>query len=381
MPLWKIGIATAGRALYSGFMQPLDPTSAADYLRRRGLTSAEEPLIVRELSGGVSSVVLLVERPAAGERFVLKQALPRLRVEQEWLCSIERVWREVEVLRLCGELMKKESGVRGQGSVGRGQESAEMAARVPDVLWDDRENYCFAMTAAPAEHRAWKELLLAGEADEHIARACGRLLGRLHGGSWNDPRIARQLDDRTFFRDLRISPYFDRISQVHPDLAPAVSAISAAVWEHRCCLVHGDFSPKNLLVAEGELWLIDCEVGHYGDPAFDLGFFLTHLILKSLVWARRGDEYLRLIDEFRIVYDAELRRAATASEMHNVWQRTIGTLAGCLLARVDGKSPVNYLTQDLAQSVRTIARGLLATPPASMDESLSRVRAAISAGR
>jgi aminoglycoside phosphotransferase (APT) family kinase protein len=358
-------------------MLSLTAASAPDYLQARGLAAPGESLTVRELSGGVSNVVLLVEKPG-GERFVLKQALPRLRVEQEWLCSIERIWREVEVLRLCGRLMR-ESGVTGQESGVRGQGARDIEVRLPEVLFEDRENYCFAMTAAPAEHRTWKELLLAGQAETTIAAACGRLLGKLHARSWMDAEVARQLDDRTFFLDLRISPYYDRIREVHPDLAGSIRRVSHSIWKHRRCLVHGDFSPKNLLVAVNELWLIDFEVGHYGDPAFDLGFFLTHLVLKAFVAGVHAAKYLDLIDAFRRTYDAELLPAAGQAERSALWQRTIGALAGCLLARVDGKSPVDYLTPRLALAVRYTSRDLLRKPPGDFDELLARVIAAAQA--
>lgn len=358
-------------------MPSLTAASAPDYLRARGLAAPNEPLAVRELAGGVSNVVLLVERPS-GERFVLKQALPRLRVEQEWLCSIERIWREVEVLRLCGRLVQE--GVRGQESGDSGQR--RLLVRVPEVLFEDRESYCFAMTAAPTEHRTWKELLLAGQADVAIADACGRLLGRLHARSWNDPQVARLLDDRTFFRDLRISPYYDRVAEVHADLARQIQQVSGSIWQHRRCLVHGDYSPKNLLVAGNELWLIDFEVGHFGDHAFDLGFFLTHLVLKAFVAGPRAAAYLSLIEAFRAAYDDELLPAAGAAELTQLWQRTVGALSGCLLARVDGKSPVDYLTVELAHVVRLTARDLLRLPPVDFDELLSRVtQAAQSAAR
>jgi 5-methylthioribose kinase len=244
---------------------------------------------------------------------------------------------------------------------------------VPSVLFEDRENYCFAMTAAPAEHQTWKAILLAGQADVAIAEACGRLLGRLHARSWNDAEMARLLDDRTFFRDLRISPYYGRIAEVHSDLAEQIQQVSDSIWSHRRCLVHGDYSPKNLLVAGRELWLIDFEVGHYGDGAFDLGFFLTHLVLKTFVAGPRAAEYLALIAAFRAAYDDQLLPVAGSAELAQLWQRTIGALSGCLLARVDGKSPVDYLAAPLAQVVRQTARQLLREPPADFDELLVRV--------
>lgn len=354
-------------------MQTLTATTAKNYLVSAGFLPADEPLAVRELSGGVSNVVLLIER-ISGERLVLKQALPRLRVEQEWLCSIERIWREVEVLRLCSRLLEQGTGLRDQDTGDRGEENIEV--RVPAVLFEDRENYCFAMTAAPSAHRTWKSLLLDGQTDESIAAACGTLLGRLHARSWNDPGIASSLDDRTFFRDLRISPYYDRIAEVHPDLAPQIQRVSEAIWQHRRCLVHGDFSPKNLLVAGSQLWLIDFEVGHFGDGAFDLGFFLTHLLLKAFVAGARADRYLQLITRFHGAYNAELLPVVGRMEHAQLWQRSCGALAGCLLARVDGKSPVDYLTPPLAATVRQTARELLRIPPESIDELLARVTSA-----
>lgn len=348
-----------------GGMQPLTAASAADYLRARGFVVGDD-VQVRELTGGVSNVVLLVARLSSGERFVLKQALPRLRVQQEWLCSIERIWREVDVLRLCGKLLGDSGDDR----------PAAIQALVPQVLFEDRENYCFGMTVAPANHRTWKELLLSGQTDVALADACGTLLGRLHARSWNDAEVAARLDDRTFFRDLRISPYFDRISEVHPDLSGQIQRISDAIWRHRRCLVHGDFSPKNLLVAGRELWLIDFEVGHFGDGAFDLGFFLTHLVLKAFLAGPRAADYFALIDAFRRSYDAELHSIAGANEVSMLWQRTIGALAGCLLARIDGKSHVDYLTPALAQVVRQTSRDLLQKPPAGFDELLSRIKSA-----
>ena len=339
-------------------MQPLSTTSAAGYLAASGIVGPHDQPAIRELSGGVSNVVLLVECED-GRRLVLKQALPRLRVAQEWLCSIERIWREVEVLRLCGRLVGQEPGV---------------VVHVPEVLFEDRENYCFAMTAAPEAHKTWKELLLAGNADGRIAAACGRMLGRLHAGSWLDVDVARQFDDRTFFRDLRISPYYDRIAEVHTDLAERIQNVTDSIWRHRRCLVHGDFSPKNLLVADSELWLIDFEVGHYGDPSFDLGFFLTHLILKAYVAGKRGSGYFALIDEFGGAYNPVLAPIAGEGELAALWQRTVGALAGCLLARVDGKSPVDYLTPELQDVVRRAARDLFLHPPDNFEELLARLR-------
>ncbi|MCE9528064.1 MAG: phosphotransferase, partial [Planctomycetales bacterium] len=191
--------------------------------------------------------MLLVHRPdcPAGD-FVLKQALPRLKVQQEWLCSIERIWREVEVLEICGSLLA--SGGRQPPDT---NSSSSWTTTVPQFLFSDRDNYCYAMSAAPSSHKTWKELLLAGEANPQIAAACGTLLGTLHAGSWRNPDLAARLDDRTFFDSLRLDPYYRRLAIVHPDLAETLNNLIKETYRTRLCLVHGDFSPKNLLISPG----------------------------------------------------------------------------------------------------------------------------------
>ena len=348
-------------------MRELSAENASEYLFDSGRASLGEAISVRELAGGVSNLVLWVELPDREESFVLKQARGRLRVKEEWLCPIERIWREVEVLTVCREQLARvriaDCGLR---------------IEVPDVLWEDRENYCFAMTAAPPEHRTWKELLLAGDlrTAPEIAAACGRMLAAIHAGSWDNVRIAAKLDDRAFFDQLRIDPYYRHIAKVHPDLAPQIQRQIDSVWSHRLCLVHGDFSPKNLLVWPGHVMLIDCEVGHYGDPAFDLGFFMTHLVLKAIrAWQHR-EGYLQLIEVFWKTYCSHLAISASGAEIGELEVRTLMNLAGCLLARADGKSPVEYLTAAKRDAVRILARRWLAEPPLSLTAAVDCLRPA-----
>jgi len=333
-------------------MHEITSNSAADYLRSTGRAAADETLEVRELAGGVSNVVLLVTLPRRGERYVLKQARGRLRVQEEWLCPVERIWREVEVLRICGQLLQT-------------HDADHIEPCVPQLLWEDRENYLYAMTAAPQEHRTWKQTLLAGldaEANQR-AIACGRLLANLHAGSWKNSQIAARLDDRSYFDQLRIDPYYRQVARVHADLAPAIERLIESVWQNRRCLVHGDFSPKNLLVWPGHVMLIDFEVGHYGDPAFDLGFFLSHLVLKSIWAGPRRQEYLALATGFWRTYCETLTATVAADETAALERRMLFNLAGCMLARVDGKSPVEYLAKEQQKQVRDLSRGWLTRPP------------------
>jgi 5-methylthioribose kinase len=345
-------------------MLELTPASAAGYLRDRGAIGVSEQVHIRELSGGVSNTVLLVHRPdSLGGDFVLKQALPRLKVQQEWLCSIERIWREVETLEICGQLLA--SGGRQPPDI---KLTSSWAVAVPQLLFSDRSSYCYSMTAAPAGHKTWKELLLSREVDPTIASACGKLLGTLHAGSWRSPEIAARLDDRSFLDSLRLDPYYRRLATVHPDLAVILSKLIDETYSTRLSLVHGDFSPKNLLISPGQIWLIDFEVGHFGDPAFDLGFFLTHLALKAIHAGERRNEYLNLIDIFWSSYQVALLAVVAPYELTDLSRRSAVHWAACMLARVDGKSPVDYLSPVAQELIRQFARSLLVRRPPSIEE-------------
>jgi aminoglycoside phosphotransferase (APT) family kinase protein len=336
-----------------GVMLELTEHNAAEYLQRAGRVAADERLEVTFLAGGVSNVVLLLERPARpDERFVLKQARGQLQVAEPWFCSVERIWREVAYLRACEELLDPPP------------REAELTASTPAVLWEDRANYAFTMQAAPAEHTTWKSRLLTGDFDLRLARLAGKLLGQLHARTWLAPAIATEFADLKFFDDLRIDPYYRHLARTRPELAPAIEELISSLHDNRRCLVHGDFSPKNLLAHAGGLMLIDCEVGHFGDPAFDLGFVLTHLVLKETL---RDSSFLAadalqapLPREFLGAYWDVLRPVIATEETGHLQSRMRTNLGGCLLARLAGKSPVEYRDRLPVERVWNLGQRLLA---------------------
>ena len=353
-------------------MLEIDANSAADYLLTAGWIAPNETVEVRELAGGVSNMVLRVERsgtlggPRLPPRFVLKQARPRLRVEQPWFCGVERNWREVEVLLACRRALET---------------AADSSFRVetPRVLFSDRENYLFAMTAAPDGHATWKQRLLAGDAEAQIAAACGRTLGRLHAATWGDRELAEQLGDRSLFDALRIDPYYRAVAAGDAALRPHIERLIDSVASHNLSLVHADFSPKNLLVwnedGTAKLMLIDFETGHFGDPAFDLGFFTTHLVLKRYFMRARDGEFGRLVDVFWAAYRPVVETVADATEMADLERRAVRNLGGCLLARLEGKSRVEYLTDEAKRAaVRALAVRLLTSESTGFGEYIERMR-------
>lgn len=270
--------------------------------------------------------------------YVIKQARARLKVEADWRSDPRRAMIEVAALQAVAEVLGE--------------------ACVPRVLWSDPEHHRFAMPPPPPRFRNWKNLLVAGETDAATARRVGQLLGRLHRRTASRDDLARRFDDRTFLVELRIEPFFRRIAERHADLKPAVDDTVEQLLACRLCLVHGDYSPKNMLVDGEEVVLLDAEVAHWGDPRFDVAFCLSHLLLGTICFP-----------DFEVA-----RTAATqafldgyAAEGLDVLDRALSRQTGCLmLARLDGDSPLDHIAAPAhVEAIRAMARRLILDPPSA----------------
>ena len=337
-------------------MFEINVDNAERYLRDAGRIDSNESVKVSELAGGVSNVVLLVSRREHTD-FVLKQARDQLRVPDPWFCGVERICREVETLRLCHHALAATS---------------DKAIDVPEILFEDRDNYAFAMSAVP-RHDVWKSQLLAGETDRGVANACGRMMVAIHSQTWNDSATIQQLADTTFFDDLRVDPYYRHVARANPRLDQPISRLIDSLQHHGRCLVHGDFSPKNLLVHAAGVTLVDCEVGHFGDPAFDIGFFASHLVLKAIRVGANFAPYLDLLAAFWQTYAQSMRATVDPSEWHSLARRAASNLAGCAIARVDGKSQVDYLSPSQRDQVRACFLPKLIAQDAEFGECLDEI--------
>ncbi len=315
----------------------LTAANALDYLAGRGITVSAPR--VSELGGGVSNTVLLVE--SAGSRFVLKQALPKLRVEEEWFAARDRIFREAAALQKLAEVLP--------------------AGSLPCVLFQDRENFAYAMSAASPSAVCWKDQLLRGEINPETARQAGALLARMVSATWRDSAWERDFGDQTVFEQLRVDPYYRLIAIRHPDLASYALRLIEESAAHRVSLTHGDWSPKNFLVDKGQVMAIDFEAIHFGDPSFDAAFLLNHLLLKSFHRPRWRGEYAAAAAAFW--------REFIVGAPQEPWieSATLQHLGLLLLARIDGKSPAEYIRDpDLKDKVRSYARQLILTPPKSV---------------
>jgi aminoglycoside phosphotransferase (APT) family kinase protein len=271
------------------------------------------------LSGGVSSEIYLVQDGA--EKFVVKRALAKLKVKEDWLADVSRNASEWSYLECVGRLLP---------------------GTVPQLLFANRQAGYFGMEFLGAGHANWKEMLLSGDCREEHAQLAGKILGEIHRRTRGNDALRKQFDTTANFRQLRLEPYLGATASRHPQLREIFAAEARRIETTRESLVHGDFSPKNILIRGDRMVLLDCEVAWYGDPAFDVAFLLNHLFLKSLRHAPRDVGIDGMIARFRGQY---LASSATAAE--KIEPRVVRLLPLLLLARVDGKSPVEYL--DLAR--------------------------------
>jgi 5-methylthioribose kinase len=202
-------------------------------------------------------------------------------------------------------------------------------------------------------------VLLRGDIDSDTAEAIGRLQGTVISTSWMSDRAEAEFGDQTIFDELRLDPYYRSTAARHPDLAPRFNALIEESQSRRFSLVHGDWSPKNFLVCGASVMAIDFEVIHFGDPSFDAAFLLNHLLLKSFYrpqWrpalCAAGRRFWSVVQE--------------AVPPPNTWfeTATIQHLGALLLARIDGKSPAEYIREDALKSqIRDYARRLILQPP------------------
>lgn len=282
------------------------------------------------LDGGVASDISIVNTPSGP--IVVKQALAKLRVAADWFSDPARSATEVAAIDAFADLIGPEN--------------------VPEIVWVAPEDNSFAMRLVDPRLRNWKKDLLSGTVDLQTAAAAGKLLGRVHKRSMAREDLRQRFADWTYFHELRIDPFFLRVAERLPDCGHAIRATINAMEQRRIALVHGDYSPKNILADGADIVVLDFEVAHWGDPHFDIAFCVSHLVLKSL---RRDANTADL------AVAAQTFLTSYQSEGPLVDGEHLAHVVGCLmLARLEGSSPVDYLADLDAMQAKQIALALLA---------------------
>ncbi|MCL2647030.1 MAG: phosphotransferase [Phycisphaerales bacterium] len=371
-------------------MFELSESAAPDYLRRSGRASGAE-LLIQSLSGGVANVVLKVfdtgagpkvgsdlrspaqiknnkpdARPHQGHCFVLKQPLGKFKTQAEWLVDIDRGKVERDSMILLASLLP-------QGSI-------------PEVLWYDDDNYILAIECAPVGSVIWKKALMDGHVSMDAAVQAGMLLAMMHSSTHNDPAVKKRYGDPKFFIQQRVDPYLHHTAGKHPEVAPLLNGLGEKLLGVQHCLIHGDYSPKNIFLvpddgqdpsenakretrnAKLHLMILDFEVAFFGHAAFDVATLINHFLLKGFMHHRKWRPFMMMADDFWQTY-----RNTAAPELVRATDDIGGHLLGALmLARVDGKSPAEYLLPhpEICNQVRKAAIDILSQKDATLDHAM-----------
>lgn len=326
------------------------PAELLAYLQAHDLTAGARTIRTRVLEGGVSNRTVLVERPGSPEGdLVVKQALSQLRVAGTWTASPLRIHREAAGIRALERLLP---------------------GAIPAFRFEDHTEHLLGMAAVPPPHTCWRDDLMAGHIEPALLPQAGRLLGQLHARSAAQAAtLASEFADTSFFESLRLEPYYAATASQLPETAAFLQQLSAQTRALRLALVHGDFSPKNLLVRHGQLILLDHEVIHWGDPAFDVGFLLTHLVAKANHLPAHRPALRQGAIAWWQAYAHEVPWAGDAAFSDRCQRH----LLACLLARVVGRSPLAYLAAPARERQLAAALSLLRVRPAGVPALLEAI--------
>lgn len=330
----------------------MEPESYLAALVRMGLTGPNERPAITPLTGGVSSDIFRVDLPRGP--VCIKRALPKLKVQADWRAPVERNRYESAWMRTAGSIVPD---------------------AVPRILAEDPQAQMFAMEyLAPERYPVWKSQLRDGVIEPEAAHQVGRSIALIHASTAGNLEVARQFSTDNIFLAIRLEPYLSATAERHPECAQRLASLVRITLATKRALVHGDVSPKNILIGPRGPVFLDAECAWYGDPAFDLAFCANHLLLKCLWRPHWSEHYLECFD------------ALTAGYLENVsWEprvdieaRGAHLLAGLFLGRVDGKSPVEYLGEEAQRDlVRRTAVSWLQRPRDSLSEMRSQWRAAL----
>jgi aminoglycoside phosphotransferase (APT) family kinase protein len=316
-----------------------------DAFAKAGLIAPGETPSIEPLTGGVSSDIVLVETGA--RRFCVKRALAKLKVAADWRAPVERNRSEADWFAVVGGVLPK---------------------AVPKIIADHADEGWFAMEyLPPEEYPLWKAQLRDGEINAEFAAAVGKALAAIHAASAGSDKVAKRFATDHIFFPIRLEAYLLAAAEKHPECAVQLRALVEVTGNTKRALVHGDISPKNILHgAQGPVFL-DAECAWYGDPAFDIAFCLNHMLLKCLWRPQHTAAYLACFDALAAAY----LDGVTWEPRAQIEERAARLLPGLFLARVDGKSPVEYVTEETQkQKVRHVAVPLLQSPP----QQLAQVR-------
>ncbi|HIG30749.1 MAG TPA: hypothetical protein EYQ50_24280 [Verrucomicrobiales bacterium] len=317
-----------------------NPNELISYLRQNGKISPGEAPLCRTLSGGVSGRTVHLTRLQKPD-WVIKQARSRLKVSEDWFADPKRIHIEAKAMQTLGKLLPE--------------------GTVPGILFEDFDQHLICMEAVPFPHENWKAQLLNGIVDEHSIEQFAELAALIHRSSFANSQHRNDFEDRRFFMSLRLDPYYAFAAKCVPEASDFLNSLIRETMSIRNELTHGDYSPKNVLVHQNKLILLDHEVMHFGDGAFDIGFSMTHFLAKALHLPEHRRNFIKAASQYWDHYHAEMC-VDSARE-----GRCIRHTLACLISRVRGKSPLEYLSIEERSSLLLACLELLKTLPREMN--------------
>lgn len=290
------------------------------YLKDNGIISDAEPYSINYCSGGVSCPVALIE--TGGRTLLIKQGRARLAVKEEWLADPAR------------------TNLEGKGAAYYHKYLPETQ---PDVLINDEENHIFVREAIPAGCHMWKADLMEGILDFKVARRTMEVMATVHSCSAKDPDVPHVFNNYNNIYELRVSPYIQFVAKKYPQLAKVSDEVSDLIMNTHQVLVHGDYSPKNIIVTpEREVCVVDSEPVHCGNAICDVSNFTTHIVLKSAYLRKYSAAFLNMLVDMTDTYFSSIDFA----DPKVVEANCMKALGMIVLARIDGKSPAEYITDE-----------------------------------
>lgn len=307
---------------------------------------------VRPLTGGVASDIALVRVGDAD--YCMKFAREKLQVAEDWFAPLHRNEAEYAWLKFVGSIYPE---------------------CAPKLFGESTDLNGFAMEFVSGEDVfLWKDVLLKGEANPKSAKAVAECLGKIHSASAKPEFDRSKFDNRDDFKALRLEPYLLFLATQHPDLKEQILSVEADLYESSSVLVHGDVSPKNIMFKAGYPIMLDAECATMGDASFDASFCLNHLVLKAAHSPTKTTELLGLADTFWGSYSSFI----DWEDAKDLEQRICRLLPILMLARIDGKSPVEYLSDEARVKVRKLAVSLIQKSISEFSVLLSEINKGLS---
>ncbi|MBE2182615.1 MAG: phosphotransferase [Anaerolineae bacterium] len=327
-----------------------DRESLTRYLQVRGDLAPGQPLeLFKILSGGVSNKTIWAKLDAQRE-WVIKQCLEKLRVQVDWFTSPERIHIEALALEYLPELTPE--------------------GTIPRLVFEDHPRYVIAMQAVPPPHENWKQMLLSGHLNLDHVRQFASILAGFHRGSSERLDFYQPLfGDRSFFETLRLEAYYGFAAQQTPEVHDFLTHLIDETCQQRLALTHGDYSPKNILIRHDRLIWLDHEVLHIGDPAFDIGFSTTHLLSKAHHLPELRDAFAGAAAFY---WDEYRERCGSFALTEAYEARAVRHTLGCLMARVAGRSLLEYFSDAERRRQKQVVIELMDSPPAAMNALINR---------